>query len=91
MHQLIDEAGYQDDIFITSTIYDSIYFEVRKDPQLVKWLNDNLIPIMKQDFMIDQLIHNDVDLEIGSNWADLHKIDNSASLSNIKDLIHEFC
>ena len=31
MHQLIDDANLQDDIQINSTIYDSIYFQVRKE------------------------------------------------------------
>lgn len=83
MHYLIDKAGYENDIRIVSTIYDSIYFEVRANPTIIKWLNDNLIPVMTQDFMQDQLIKNECDLEIGPNWADLSKINNNASLEDI--------
>ena len=87
MHRRIDLAGYSQDIIITSTIYDSIYFEVREDPTIIKWLNDNLIEIMTRDFMEDQTISNTADLEIGPNWADLHLIHNNASESEIQSLL----
>jgi hypothetical protein len=87
MHQLIDEAGLQDDIITTSTIYDSIYWEVRDDPEVIKWLNDNLIPVMTRDFMIGQLVHNDVDLEIGTSWASLTTLPHNADLDTVTDLI----
>ena len=87
MHKLIDEAGYQNDIQVTSTIYDSIYFNVRKDPTIVKWLNDNLIPCMTQDFMENQTIKNTADLEVGPDWADLSLIHNDASLEDITNLL----
>ena len=89
MHQLIDEAGLENDIQVTSTIYDSIYFNVRKDPKIVKWLNDTLIPIMTQDFMQNQIIKNTADLEIGPDWADLHLIHNNATLEDIEQALKD--
>ena len=89
MHQLIDAVGYEDDIIVTSTIYDSIYFEVREDPTIIKWLNDNLIPIMTQDFMQNQTIKNLVDLEIGRSWAYLSTIPNNATLIQVKEVLNE--
>lgn len=83
LHQLIDAAGYQDDILVISTIYDSIYFQVTDDPVIIKWLNDHIIPIMTTDFMLDQTVHNDADLEIGLDWASLHQIPHNASLADI--------
>lgn len=84
IHQLIDEAGYQNDIKITSTIYDSIYFCMKDDPALVKWLNDRIIPIMEKDFMEDQILANSVDLEIGPDWSELHKLSHNADIEEIK-------
>lgn len=89
MHHLIDDAGYADDIIITSTIYDSIYFEVRNDVTIVKWLNDTLIPIMTTDFMQDQTIHNEANLEIGLDWADLTELPNDCSLDHISQVIKD--
>ena len=83
MHQLIDTEGLQDSIKITATVYDSIYFEVKDDPNVVKWLNDNLIPVMTADFITDQKVENLVDLEVGNDWYDLHMIPNSATLDDI--------
>lgn len=87
IHQLIDQAGYQDQIIVTSTIYDSIYFEVAKDPSIVKWLNDHLIPIMETDFMEGQIVHNSAELEIGPSWAKQHVLPHNASLSEITQLM----
>lgn len=87
MHQLIDEAGLSQDIYITSSIYDSIYFEVRDNPETIKWLNDNLIPIMEQDFLENQIVHNSVDLEIGTSWAKLTTLPHNADIETIKSAI----
>ena len=87
LHQLIDEAGYSKDILVTSTIYDSVYFEVREDPTIIKWLNDTIIPIMTTDFMLNQTIKNDADLEIGRDWADLHKLGHNASIDDITTIL----
>ena len=89
VHQLIDDAGLQNDIFVTSTIYDSIYFEVRKDPSIVKWLNDHIIPIMTQDFMEGQIVPNDADLEIGTDWSNLVELPHNASLETIISTLQE--
>lgn len=87
MHALIDEAGLENDVIITSTIYDSIFFEIRNDPNIIKWVNDRIVPIMEQDFMLNQLVHNEARLEIGKNWADREEIEANMSLSDIKDLM----
>lgn len=87
LHLLIDEAGYQDDIIVTATIYDSIYFEVRIDPVIIKWLNDTIVPIMETDFMENQTIRNEADLELGTSWADLHKLQHNASIEDITEVI----
>lgn len=87
MHQLIDEAGLSQDIYITSSIYDSIYFEVRDDPKIIQWLNNNLIPVMEQDFIENQIVHNSVDLEIGTSWANLVTLPHNADIETIQSKI----
>jgi len=88
MHQLIDAKGYQDDVVVTSTIYDSIYFEVTKDPKIIKWVNDNLIKVMTTDFMENQVIKNKSECEIGLNWADLAKLPNNSSIKDIENILN---
>ena len=84
LHQLIDEAGLQNDIIVTASIYDSIYFEVRDDPAIIKWLNDTIVPIMETDFMVNQTVHNEARLEIGPSWAKLIKLSDTATKADIQ-------
>lgn len=86
LHQLIDKEGYSNDIFVTSTIYDSIYFVVRDSIPIIKWLNDTLIPVMEKDFMVDQEVKNSADLEIGPDWAHLHRLPINASEKEVKEV-----
>ena len=90
MYQLIDEQGYEKDIFITSTIYDSIYFIIRDDVKVVKWLNDTLIPIMEQDYMADQILPNSAELEIGPDWNTLFTLPHEASLEKLREIRRKF-
>lgn len=87
MHQLIDDNQLQDDIFCTSTIYDSIYYCVRKDAPTIKWLNDTIVPILTHDFMENQTIHNEAVGELGNDWAHLELLPNNASLAQIQQLL----
>ena len=85
MHQLIDQNGLQDNVKVVSTIYDSIYLEITDTPEIIKWTNDNLIKTMLVDFMEDQTIPNDAESDIGYDWAEMTKIPNNASISEIKE------
>ena len=89
LNQLIEEAGYTNDIQITSSIYDAIYLVVRNDATIVKWLNDTLIPIMQQDFIPDQTVHNQANLEIGTDWSNLskHELPHNATLTQIQETL----
>lgn len=87
LQTLIDEANLSDDIQITSTIYDSIYFICRDNPTTIKWLNDTLIPIMLAPFIEDQLVANEAALDIGPDWATLKTIPNNATLTQIQETL----
>ena len=90
IHALIDEAGLQDDIFVTATIYDSIYFEVRNDPEVIKWLNDHIVPILEQDFIKGQVVPNEARLEIGTSWAELTELPKDATLQEVKKVLKHY-
>lgn len=83
LHKLIDEAGLQEDIKVTATIYDSIYLQVSEDPEVVEWLNNTIVPIMETDFMENQTVRNEARLEIGLDWANLTELSDTASLEDI--------
>jgi len=87
MHQLIDKEGHEEDVKVVSSIYDSIYLEVTETPELIKWANDNLISTMLVDFMEDQTISNEATSEVGYSWADMLKLPNGATISEIQEII----
>lgn len=90
IHLRIDEADLQEEIQVTSSIYDSIYFIIKDDPQIIKWLNDNIVPIMEQDYMIDQTIPNEARLELGPNWANLTELTEHADIEEISSVLASF-
>jgi DNA polymerase-1 len=88
LHQLIDEQGLQSKVQIISSIYDSIYIDVDRDPVVVKWVNDTIIPLLTADFIPNQRIPNSAEAEIGTSWADLLPLPNNASLEEITTIIN---
>jgi len=90
LHQLIDDAGLEKDVIITSTIYDSIYLEIRDTPEIIKWVNDRIVPVMEQDFMEEQIVHNSADLELGKDWSDLYTLPHNASITQIQKVRNNF-
>jgi hypothetical protein len=87
MHQAIDDNDLQDDVKIVSNIYDSIYIEVRKCANTIKFVNDHIIKYMLTDFVVDQLVHNEAECDIGYDWATMFKIKNNASVEDIKQVM----
>ena len=87
MNKLIKANNLQDDIQVIATIYDSIYFNVRDNTQTIKWLNDNLIPIMIADFLTTQPVKNKAALDIGHSFADMIEIPNNASIEQIEEAL----
>ena len=79
-----DFRGYQNDIKVISSIYDSIYLHMRCDAELIKWVNDTIIPILTVDFIKDIIVHNEAKGGIGYNWYDLVTIHNNASIEEIQ-------
>lgn len=94
LHNRIDEElASPDFIQITATIYDAIYGICLAEPEAIEWLNNNIVEIMIKDFITDQVIHNEANLEIGTSWADLHELPNNASLelidSKLKEILND--
>ena len=89
IHKQIELAGYENDIFITSTIYDAIYFEVREDAKIIKWLNDTLIPIMVKPMFFNQPVPNKAALDIGKNWSSMTELPLDATEEQIQKVIEE--
>ena len=80
----IKQAGYQNDIFIYSTIHDSITAYIREDAEIIKWYNDNLIDCMVVDFLHNQEVKLQANLDIGRVYNKCTELPNNASLDVIK-------
>ena len=89
MHILVKEAGYENDIKIISSIYDSIYIHMKCDLKLIKWVNDTIIPLLTTDFLTDIIVSNKAEGEIGFNWYDVVKISNNADNQEILNAIQK--
>lgn len=87
LHALIDQENLSEDIKCISTIYDSIYFQVKADPAVVKWLNDRVVPIMSKDYIENQTIANEATGEIGLDWAYMDQVPHNSSLTTIKEIL----
>lgn len=91
INELHYQMGNRDDILINATIYDSIYGIVKADAKSVKWLNDTLVPIMETDFIQDQIVKNEADLCIGTNWANVEdtELKHNESIETIQKIINK--
>ena len=89
LHYRIDQEGLQNEIQITSTIYDSIYTQCLEHPEVLAWLNENMIECMTVQYIEDEVVHNVADGQVGRNWADLVKIPNHATPAEIAEILKE--
>ncbi len=85
----IDKEGLTEDILIVGTIYDSIYFEVKEDAEIIKWLNDNITEISERDFLQNQLCKNMMEGGLSDTWTDEIGINKNASIQDIENIIEE--
>lgn len=85
----IKKLGLEDDIQVVSSIYDSIYIHMKCDAELIKWVNDLIIPVVTTDFLEDIIVHNEAEGELGMNWFDTVKIRNNATLDEIEEAIQK--
>ena len=83
LNHRIREENLENEVVVCSTIYDSIYTYVLNNPEIIKWVNDNMIEVMCVQYLEDQILPNEATGEIGRNWADLHKIPNHATVAEI--------
>ena len=89
LNHKIREEGLDEYVQVISTIYDSIYTQVVFDKEVIKWVNDTIVPIMCTQYLEDEVIHNEATGDIGLNWADLHQVKNNASADEIAEILKE--
>lgn len=89
LHYQIDKKGYQNDIIPNATIYDALYGIVKDDAETIAWLNDTIVPIMTQDFVEGQIVHNEANLEVGDNWSSVTELPNNCSIEHIQGVLDD--
>ena len=87
LEKAIIDDNMQEHVFITATIYDALYFEVREEAKYIKWLNDTLIAIMVAPMFDDMSVPNVANLDIGDSWASQVELSNNASLEEIEQVL----
>ena len=89
LHYHIDMSERGNSVIPNATIYDAIYGIVKADAESIKWLNDTICPIMEKDFLEEQIVRNEANLEIGPNWADMTELPHNATLEEIQGALDE--
>lgn len=82
-------SKYYNKIFPVNTIHDAIYFIFVDDPEVIQWLNTNLIKEMEWN---DHPAIKSADvpmgakLGIGKNWKEQYTVPNNASINEINKI-----
>ena len=72
---------------------DAIYLLVKNDPEVVKWVNDNLIStmcIMDEPKLIDAPVKLEAELDIGKSWDKQVTLKNNISIEEIEKQLNTF-
>lgn len=83
LNTLLEDNNLTDDVEVIATIYDSIYIHMKDDLDLIKWVNDTIIPLLTTDPFEDTVVHNEAEGAIGYNWYDIVSISNNADIDEI--------
>jgi len=89
---ILERSPYKYDIFLMNQIHDAIYLLVKNDPEIVKWVNENLINtmcIMDEPQLIDAPVKLEAELDIGNSWDKQKTLKNAISIEVIQDTIKE--
>ena len=83
----VHQLNKQNEIKIFNIVYDAIYVEADLRPDTIKWVNDNLIPLMTQQYLEQEDIPNAAECDLGLNLADTITIPNNASIEQIEEVL----
>lgn len=85
--ELTKSEHKQDEAKIFNMVYDAIYIEADLNPYTIKWVNDNLIPLMTQQYLENEDIPNAAECDIGFNLAETITLPNNASIEEIEEAL----
>jgi len=85
-------SDYYDKIYPINTIHDAIYFICQDDPEVIKWLNDNLIEAMRWNdhpAIKSDDVPMEANLDIGKTWSKQFTLNNNASIEEINEVLNK--
>jgi len=86
------KSKYRYDVLLINQIHDAIYLLIRKEPEVIKWVNDTLIKvmcIMDEPKLIDAPVKLESELDLGVSWRNQNTLKNNASIEEIQEFIKE--
>ncbi len=86
---LLESSGMDKHIKPFNMIHDANYGMVRNDSTIIKWLNDNIVRIMCEDYLIDQLIPLKASIDIGYDLYNVVQLPNNADSTIIQAKLAE--
>jgi len=90
---LLEKSPYKYDVFLINQIHDAIYLLVKNDPEVVKWVNNNLINtmcMMDEPRLIDAPVKLEAELDIGKSWDKQVTLKNNISIKEIEKQLNTF-
>ena len=85
--ELAKQSNMHNKAKVFNMVYDAIYVEADNNPETIKWVNDNLIPLMVQQYLEQEDIPNAAECDIGFNLAEMQTIPNNASIEQIEETL----
>jgi len=79
-------------VLICNVIHDAIYLVIKKEPKIIKWVNDTLIKCMqwnKNKTIQSKDVLMEAELDIGLNLASQITIPNNASIEQIEEILND--
>lgn len=85
----LKKSAYKLDIKMINQVHDCIYFIVRDDPEVIQWLNTELIHAMswKDDPALEGPVPMEAELDIGFDGAHCKTLKNGATIEEITEFI----
>ena len=87
--EYLEEHDKLEDIIFCNTVHDSQYFYIKKKASVVKLANDTFIKIMTEDYMENQIVPLEAEMEIGNNMIETVKLPNNIEKEEMLKIMKE--
>lgn len=81
----VEQSPYANKIRLINTIHDAVYLLVKDEPEVIQWVNINLVDCMKwQDGLItSDEVKMEAEIDFGLDWAHQETLHNNATIEEI--------